>query len=209
MIGLIGKKVGMTQLFDEKGEAIPVTVIEAGPCPSRRCAPLERDGYAAVQLGFGDQQGDALHAPGARASSRSATCRRRATLRSSASRTWTASRSGRADRRRCSRRASTSTCRASPRAAASGRGQAPRLRRRPRLARPDARQAAGLDRRVGVSVARRQGQAPAGPHGRRARSRPRTSRSSAIDAEQNVLLVRGAVPGPAERPRASIRKRND
>jgi len=53
MIGLIGKKVGMTQLFDEKGEAIPVTVIEAGPCTVVEVRTLERDGYQAVQLGFG------------------------------------------------------------------------------------------------------------------------------------------------------------
>ena len=53
MIGLIGRKVGMTQLFDEKGEAIPVTVIEAGPCTVVEVRTLERDGYRAVQLGFG------------------------------------------------------------------------------------------------------------------------------------------------------------
>jgi len=53
MIGLIGKKVGMTQLFDEKGEGIPVTVIEAGPCAITEVRTLERDGYQAVQLGFG------------------------------------------------------------------------------------------------------------------------------------------------------------
>jgi large subunit ribosomal protein L3 len=53
MIGLIGKKVGMTQLFDERGEAIPVTVIEAGPCTVVEVRTLERDGYQAVQLGFG------------------------------------------------------------------------------------------------------------------------------------------------------------
>jgi large subunit ribosomal protein L3 len=53
MIGLIGKKIGMTQLFDEKGEAIPVTVIEAGPCTITEVRTVERDGYRAVQLGFG------------------------------------------------------------------------------------------------------------------------------------------------------------
>jgi large subunit ribosomal protein L3 len=53
MIGLIGKKVGMTQLFDERGEAIPVTVIEAGPCTVVEVRTMERDGYQAVQLGFG------------------------------------------------------------------------------------------------------------------------------------------------------------
>lgn len=53
MIGLIGKKVGMTQIFGDKGEVIPVTVIEAGPCPITEVRTKERDGYTAVQLGFG------------------------------------------------------------------------------------------------------------------------------------------------------------
>src|SRR5436309_5896363 len=53
MIGLIGKKVGMTQVFDDKGDGIPVTVIEAGPCTITEVRTLERDGYQAVQLGYG------------------------------------------------------------------------------------------------------------------------------------------------------------
>jgi large subunit ribosomal protein L3 len=53
MIGLIGKKVGMTQLFSEQGEAVPVTVIEAGPCTVTDVRTAERNGYSAVQLGFG------------------------------------------------------------------------------------------------------------------------------------------------------------
>ena len=53
MIGLIGRKVGMTQLFDERGEAIPVTIIEAGPCTVTELRSAQRDGYTAVQLGFG------------------------------------------------------------------------------------------------------------------------------------------------------------
>ena len=53
MLGIIGSKVGMTQVFDEKGEAIPVTVIEAGPCPIVQVRTTEQDGYTAVQLGFG------------------------------------------------------------------------------------------------------------------------------------------------------------
>lgn len=52
MTGILGKKVGMTQLFDEKGEVIPVTVIEAGPCFITQVKTEERDGYRAVQLGF-------------------------------------------------------------------------------------------------------------------------------------------------------------
>jgi large subunit ribosomal protein L3 len=51
---LIGKKLGMTQVFDEKGNVVPVTVIEAGPCPVVYLKTRENDGYEAVQLGFGD-----------------------------------------------------------------------------------------------------------------------------------------------------------
>ncbi len=56
MIGLIGKKVGMTQLFNDKGEVIPVTVIEAGPCTVTELRSAVRDGYAAVQLGYGSNK---------------------------------------------------------------------------------------------------------------------------------------------------------
>jgi large subunit ribosomal protein L3 len=51
---LIGKKLGMTQVFDEKGNVVPVTVVEAGPCPVIFLKTQENDGYEAVQLGFGD-----------------------------------------------------------------------------------------------------------------------------------------------------------
>lgn len=50
--GLIGKKVGMTQIFDETGAAIPVTIIEAGPCFVTQVRTTDSDGYSAVQLGF-------------------------------------------------------------------------------------------------------------------------------------------------------------
>ena len=52
--GIIGKKIGMTQIFDEKGNVIPVTVIAAGPCTVTQKKTAENDGYEAVQLGFGD-----------------------------------------------------------------------------------------------------------------------------------------------------------
>ena len=54
MKGLIGKKVGMTQIFDENGAALPVTLIEAGPCYVTFIRLTGRDGYSAVQLGFGE-----------------------------------------------------------------------------------------------------------------------------------------------------------
>ena len=52
--GLIGKKIGMTQLFDENGKVIPVTVVEAGPCTVVQKKTIENDGYEAIQVGFGD-----------------------------------------------------------------------------------------------------------------------------------------------------------
>jgi large subunit ribosomal protein L3 len=52
--GLIGKKIGMTQIFDENGAAIPVTIIEAGPCYVTQICTPEHEGYSAVQLGFGE-----------------------------------------------------------------------------------------------------------------------------------------------------------
>lgn len=54
MKGILGKKVGMTQVFDDTGEAIPVTVIEAGPCYVTQIKSEKRDGYEAIQLGFGE-----------------------------------------------------------------------------------------------------------------------------------------------------------
>ncbi len=52
--GIIGKKIGMTQIFDENGNVIPVTIIEAGPCVVAQKKTVETDGYASVQLGFED-----------------------------------------------------------------------------------------------------------------------------------------------------------
>jgi len=53
MPGLIGRKLGMTQIFNEQGEAVGCTVLEVGPCPVVQVKSKERDGYEAVQLGFG------------------------------------------------------------------------------------------------------------------------------------------------------------
>ncbi len=56
MQGLIGKKVGMTSLFDEEGNNVPVTVIQAGPCVVTQIKTAEKDGYEAVQIGFDDKK---------------------------------------------------------------------------------------------------------------------------------------------------------
>ena len=52
--GILGTKLGMTQIFDDEGRVIPVTVLRAGPCPVTQVRTKERDGYNAVQLGFGE-----------------------------------------------------------------------------------------------------------------------------------------------------------
>ena len=55
-IGILGRKVGMTQIFEPSGEVVPVTVIEAGPCHVLQIRTADRDGYEAVQLGFLDKR---------------------------------------------------------------------------------------------------------------------------------------------------------
>ena len=61
--GLIGKKIGMTQVFDENGKVIPVTVVEAGPCPVTQIKTMDNDGYEAVQVGFGDVKVSRVNKP--------------------------------------------------------------------------------------------------------------------------------------------------
>ena len=61
--GLIGKKLGMTQLFDQNGNVVPVTVIEAGPCVIAQKKTTENDGYDAVQLGYGELKASKVNGP--------------------------------------------------------------------------------------------------------------------------------------------------
>lgn len=61
--GLVGKKLGMTQLFDANGNVVPVTVIEAGPCVVTYKKTMENDGYEAVQIGFGDLKASKVNKP--------------------------------------------------------------------------------------------------------------------------------------------------
>ena len=63
MKAIIGKKVGMTQIFDENGYVIPVTVIEAGPCTVAQVKSVDTDGYNAVQLGFGEVKDKHINKP--------------------------------------------------------------------------------------------------------------------------------------------------
>ena len=60
MAGILGKKLGMTRLFAEDGRAVPVTVIQAGPCKVTAVRSMKRDGYSAVQLAFGETEGRKL-----------------------------------------------------------------------------------------------------------------------------------------------------
>ena len=61
--GIIGKKIGMTQILDENGKVVPVTVVEAGPCVVSPKKTVENDGYAAVQIGFGDLKAHKVKKP--------------------------------------------------------------------------------------------------------------------------------------------------
>ena len=63
MMGLIGKKIGMTQVFEDTGEAIPVTILEAGPCCIIQKKTKTTDGYQALQLGFGDKKESGVNKP--------------------------------------------------------------------------------------------------------------------------------------------------
>lgn len=62
-VGILGKKLGMTQIFDEAGNAIPVTVIQAGPCVVTQIKTADTDGYSAIQLGFDEVTEKALNKP--------------------------------------------------------------------------------------------------------------------------------------------------
>ncbi len=63
MKAIIGKKVGMTQIFDEKGVVIPVTVVQAGPCVVAQVKTVETDGYNAIQLGYGEIKDKHINKP--------------------------------------------------------------------------------------------------------------------------------------------------
>ncbi|HLF14335.1 MAG TPA: 50S ribosomal protein L3 [Bacteroidota bacterium] len=63
MTGILGKKIGMTSVFDERGQSIPCTVIEAGPCTITQIKTIEKDGYTALQLGFDDKPERAVNKP--------------------------------------------------------------------------------------------------------------------------------------------------
>ena len=61
--GLVGKKLGMTQLFDQNGNVVPVTVLEVGPCVISQKKTMENDGYEAIQIGYGDLKASKVKKP--------------------------------------------------------------------------------------------------------------------------------------------------
>ena len=63
MRGLIGKKIGMTQVYNEEGTMIPVTIVEAGPCTVIQVKSINNDGYEAVQVGFGERKAKHVNKP--------------------------------------------------------------------------------------------------------------------------------------------------
>lgn len=62
-VGILGTKLGMTQVFDDTGKAVPVTVVQAGPCTITQIKTPETDGYTAIQVGYGDVKAKALSKP--------------------------------------------------------------------------------------------------------------------------------------------------
>ena len=60
---ILGRKIGMTQVFNDRGEIVPVTVIEAGPCIVTQLKSVEKDGYTAVQVGFGEIRAKLVNKP--------------------------------------------------------------------------------------------------------------------------------------------------
>ncbi len=62
-VGILGTKLGMTQIFDEQGRSVPVTVVQAGPCPVAQIKTKETDGYTAIQIAFGAVKEKALSKP--------------------------------------------------------------------------------------------------------------------------------------------------
>jgi large subunit ribosomal protein L3 len=62
-VGILGTKLGMTQIFDEKGRSIPVTVVQAGPCPVTQIKTKQTDGYSAIQVGYGETREKSLSRP--------------------------------------------------------------------------------------------------------------------------------------------------
>ncbi len=211
-IGLLGLKVGMTQVFDEAGKMASVTVLELGPCPVLQVRTVDRDGYHAVQLGFKDKlRRKAIRCSGPHRRLRRFPCRRRPATRRPG---WRPSRRARAlpptprwpaRRPRPVRWPSATRRRAAAGSAIStGRGFTGVMKRH---------NFQGLPAAHGAKKVHRSGGSISSHASNRGSGRPKKGHKAAgqygnsqvtirnldvvrIDAVNHLLLVRGAVPGP-------------
>jgi len=199
--GILGKKVGMTQLFDDKGDVHPATVLQAGPCVITQHKTQTRDGYDAAQIGLVEFMKESrLTQPMkghlgkhnlppvklcARSRSRLPTSRTRPARRSRpATGFWWISSKARRSWTWWSQQG----------ARFRGGGPASSFRRWCQVARFDVSNSR-LHRFVGVSFARVQGHADVGTHGRRPGD-PAQSARVGRRQDENLLVVEGSVPGP-------------
>ena len=206
-VGMLGRKVGMTQIYETDGTAVPITVLECGPCTVLQVRTADRDGYHAVQLGFADKkrknasQAERGHAKKANAEPK------RLRPRDPPDRADRRGRGPDADGRRLRRDRPGRRHRHQQGPGLHGRHEAARLQgpagdaRRQADAPPPG--LVGPERRPGRTPAR----ASASPASSATRGSPsRISRSSGSTRTNNLLLVRGAVPGPTAATSWSARR---
>ena len=195
--GVLGTKLGMTQVFGDDGRIVPVTVVAAGPCVVTAVRTPDADGYAAVQLGYGEIDPRKVNKPAAGHFAKAGVTPRRylVELRTDDASDYTLGQEvtrGDVRRRGTGRRDRDQQGQGLRRGHEAARLQGPvRLARYPAQA-PLARVHRRL-RHPGPGV---QGRADGRPDGRRARPRRRTSRCTASTPSRGLLLIKGAVPGP-------------
>ena len=194
--GILGTKLGMTQVFDENNRVVPVTVVKAGPCVVTQVRTPDVDGYSAVQLAFGEIDPRKVpkplrgHFEKAGVTPRRHIVELRTAGRVVLHRGPRAHRAGlqrRRGRRRHRHQQGQGLRRCHEAARLQGSGLLPRCREEAPLA--------GLHRWLRHSGPRLQGRQDGRPHGQRAITTLNLV-IHAVDAERGLLLVRGAVPGP-------------
>ncbi len=212
-IGLLGRKVGMTQIFDENGAVVPVTVIQAGPCHVLQLRTLERDGYEAAQLGFLDKPrrlaGRSERGHVAKLESRRSRARAKAGVEPLAKadcepqrfvREFRGSIEGLSVGQKLDVNSLAGVVRVDVVGTSKGRGTAGVMVRHNMAGQRATHGVKKVHRHCG-SIGQSQfpghvpkGRLMAGRHGN-ARSTVRNIKLVKVDAENNLLLVRGAVPG--------------
>ena len=198
MKGLLGEKLGMTQVWDENNRVVPVTVVKAGPCVVTQVKTPEQDGYSSVQIAFGAIDPRKVNKPAIgplRQGGRHAAPPPGRAAHRDASEYTARARSSPSTRSRPVRSIDVV-------GTTKGKGYAGVMKRHgfhgvERLARcaPQPPQA-GLDRRLRDPRPCLQGHAHGGPHGRRRARPPRTSPSTRSTPRTACILIKGAVPGP-------------